>query len=255
MISLRRNDKIIIIIGVIILLGAAAGVALYAPTQVQTPTYQPQQPTSGTYPVHWQEKNGTLQSIDDTAQRGVPFYINKTIGIAPIKTVSFHLSWVDNHAFFRRFGLDTLTLEVITPDTHKDIIGTMKSQPRSKAGDFTIYDNVTTSPPAISSVSGTTTSEALSNVMAQFRNNSWMTKGINMSVLVTIGEHFPFRFLDHGNDFTLQVNYTYYAPSFSNTTTTGDNEIPADLPPDTNSTDWTPPYMSMIIQTGCGRYV
>jgi hypothetical protein len=254
MISLRRNDKIIIIIGVIILLAAGAGVALYAPTTVQTPTPQPQQPGTGTYPVHWQEKNGTIPAIEETAAKGVPLYLNKTIGIAPIKSVSFHLSWIDNHAFFRRFGLDTLTLEVKTPDG-KDIIGSMKSVRRTKAGDFTIYDNLSTSAPTITSINGSTTSQALSNLQAQFKNNPWVTKGINMSVLVTIGEHFPFRFLDKGNDFTLEVNYTYYAPAFSNTTTTGSDELPADLPQDTESSDWTPPYMSMIIQTGCGRYV
>ena len=187
MISLRRNDKIIIIVGVVILLAAGAGVALYSPSQNQNPAPQPKQPITGTYPVHWIEKNGTIPAIDDTGARGVPLYINKTIGIAPIKTVSFHLSWVDNHAFLRRFGLDTLTLEVKTPDG-KDIIGSMKSQRRTKAGDFTIYDNLSTSAPTITSVNGTSTSEALSNIQAQFKNNPWVTKGINMSVLVTIGE-------------------------------------------------------------------
>jgi hypothetical protein len=252
MISLRRNDKIIIIIGVIILLAAGAGVALYSPSQVNTPS-PPTQHKSNNYPVQWVLENETLPEISEYAPKGAPFYINKTLGHANIKTVSFHLSWIDDHAFLRRFGLDTLTLAVTTPDGSSLTAVSMKSQRRIKAGDFTIYDNLTTPLPPIKTINGSSPQAALQNVEAQFKTNPWLTKGINMSVTVTIGEHFPFRFLDKGNPFTLQINYTYYAPKIANMTGTGYNDIPPDIPE--ASEPWTPPYMSMIIGTGCGRYV
>lgn len=254
MITLRRNDKIIILVGVVILLAAGAGVALYSPTVSHTPTPQPQQPPSGTFPVSWIVKNATLPSISDTAAKNVPFSVNRSLGQGFIKAISFRLSWVDNHAFLRRFGLDTLTLDVTTPDG-KSFTASMKSQPRTKAGDFTVYDNVSSTAPPITSINGTDLSTARSNLERISKSMPWASKDINMTVTVTIGEHFPFRFLDKGNAFTLDVNYTYYAPNFgSNMSQTGSDDIPSDLPAD-NTEPWTPPYMSMIIQTGCGRYV
>ncbi len=253
MISLRRNDKIIIIVGVVVLLAAGIGVALYSSPNVQTPVQNSSTLTS--YTVKWQEKTGSLPSVTEFASKGTPYSVNVKIDQTNLKSISFRLTWVDNKALLKRFGLDTLALDITTP-MNTTFSGSERSQKKTKAGDFTVNISVASTPPTVKSVPGNTSSEASQRLKAELQKaDQWASKDINATVTVTVGEHFPLRFRDKGNSFTLDVDYTYYAFTLGNTTSTSDDDIPGDFPPTDSNDSWTPPYMSMIIGTGCGRYV
>ena len=253
MISLRRNDKIIIVVGVVILLAAGAGVALYSPSKVETPTQSATTLTS--YTVKWQEKTGSLSSISKFASKGTPYSVNVTIDQTNLKSISFQLTWVDNKALLKRFGLDTLALDVTTP-MGTTVSGSMQSQKKTKAGNFTVNITVSDTQPKVKTVQANNSNEAIQRLKAELQKaDLWAGKTINATVTVTIGEHFPLRFRDKGNSFTLAVDYTYYTFTLGNTTKTGSDDVPGDFPPTDTGDSWTPPYMSMIINTGCGRYV
>jgi len=253
MISLRRNDKIIIIVGVIILLVAGIGVALYSSPNVKTPFIT--QTTWTTYSVSWRTVDDSLPQITDLhASKGSPLSTIIRIDQTNLKSISFRLKWVDDKALLRRFGLDTLTLDVTTP-LNKTISDSGTSAKKTKAGDFTINISILPTPPQINSIQANNTAEAGAMLQSLFKDDSWSGKPINATVSVKIGEHFPFKFRDKGNGFTLDVNYSYYTYAIQeNITGTGLDGLSDDLSLD-NDTSWTPPYMSMIIGTGCGRYI
>ena len=89
-----------------------------------------------------------------------------------------------------------------------------------------------------------------------YNDASWSDKDITINVSVQIGELRIIKKLrDKGNDFELKITYQYYDGALKEDTTKntgGDSNTPPDDP-------WVeqgkPPYISMIINTGCGRYV
>jgi len=249
MIMLRRNDKIIIIVGVLILVAAGVGVAIYAPPPAVTPP--PTQPTQTTYQVSWTEKTGKLEAISDYAAKNTPYNMTFKIDQPSISVISFHLTWKDDRAFLRRFGLDTLTLDITTPNDRTATFS-QKSMKKTKAGDFTI--NITgVEQPTVTTITGNSTSDASTRLHnALLQADPWAGKSFNATVTVTIGEKI-LKFRDKGNSFTLSVNYTYYDYSIGTMGGTGGDDLNGLNPPDTTS--YTPPYMSMILNTGCGRFV
>ena len=249
MILLRRNDKIIIIVGVFILLAAGVGVALYSPPKVETNSTITTGPT--TYPVTWEDRTGTLPSVSKFATKGQPYSYTFTVNQTNIKTMSFHFTWVDNKALLKRFGLDTFTLDVIAPGG-KTVSFSEKSQKRTKAGDFIVNVSGTDSQPSVTTITGNSTGDASARLRAALRkDDSWAGKEFNVTVTVTIGERL-LKFRDKGNNFDLAINYTYYDFTIGKTSSTGGDDL-GDLP--STNTTWTPPYMSMILNTGCGRFV
>jgi hypothetical protein len=173
-----------------------------------------------------------------------------------VKSITFNLSWTDDHmTFLKRMGLDSLTLEVTTPDgvTFSE---TNKSAPIT--GDGTITYTVTTGIiPPVSSLKANNEKEAQGKLKDKpFYDDSWADKNININVSVQIGELRIIKKLrDKGNDFELKITYQYYEYVLKEDTTKntgGDSNTPPDDP-------WAeqekPPYISMIINTGCGRYV
>jgi hypothetical protein len=249
MILLRRNDKIIIIVGVIILLIAGVGVALYSSPKVETNSTITTEPT--TFPVNWEDRTGTLPSVSKFVNKGEPYSFTFMINQTNVKTLSFHMTWVDDKALLKRFGLDTLALSITTPDG-KTASFSEKSQKKTKAGEFIVNVSGTDSQPSVSTITGNSTSDASARLRAALRKNDpWVGKEFNVIVTVTIGERL-LKFRDKGNDFTLKMNYTYYDFTLGKTSGTGDDDL-GDLP--STNTTWTPPYMSMILNTGCGRFV
>lgn len=253
MIALRRNDKIIILVGVVILLAAGAALAVFQVPSPQMPINQ--QTNTGSVAVTWTVKNASLPSLSDYAPKGVPYSMELQINQTNLRTVMFNLRWVDDRTSLLRLrGLDTLSLLITGPDGSQ-YAAQAKSARFSRSGNFTIEVPVGAVPPSIRTIEASSVQEARRILAQRFSNDTWAGKDINITVTVDIGERFPMRFRDRGNDFTIDISYSYYDPKLNQTTTqTGLDE---DLPP----IDWddpqqqTPPYMSMIIQTGRGRFV
>lgn len=250
MVSFKKNDKIIIIVAVIVLFTAGIGVAMYqSPKTPDTSTITP----SGekTYEVVMNLQDGYLNAITDFAGKKSPYEGTIKIMNGNIKSITFNLTWIDDHlTFFKRMGLDTLTLEVTTPsgDIYTE---TNQSAPITGEGKLqkTIDFNII---PPVTPIKADNEKDAQAKLKAApYYDDSMTDKDFTIKVSCQIGE---FRILkklrDKGNDFDLQITYQYYQGSLKEdkTVPTGQDDTPPEDP-------WTPPYMSMIISTGCGRYI
>jgi hypothetical protein len=256
MISLKKNDKIIIIVAVVIIVIAGAGIAMYQ--SPETPSY-PTQTTSGeqSYDVVWTLRNGSVSKISEFADKTAPYQGNITIPVANVKTILFNLTWTDDHmTVLKRMGLDTLYLEVTLPNGDSF---TASNTSAPKTGEGSIVESLTLNIiPPVRQIKANDTQDAQMKLNEQSVYDDSLTgKNIHYNVSVQIGElRFLKKMRDKGNPFDLAVTYQYYEASLKqgSTTTTGlenDTIVPED--PWVNIV--TPPYISMIVSTGCGRFV
>jgi hypothetical protein len=253
MISLKRNDKIIILVAIVVIVIAGVGIAMYSqPPTVETPPSTPV--TSGSFNVTWTVRNESLDIINGFAGKKAPYTGGIEINQGNIISITFNLSWVDDHTtFMKRFGLDRLTLAVTTADGDLNQVSNT-SAPKTRKGTDTITLESHIIPPA---ATGPIKADDYKSALAQFNKNpyfddSWMNRNFSITVTDKIGEKriIP-RLLDKGNTFTLEISYSYYQGVIQQgqMKSTGNDD-------NTNSTqEFEPPYMSMIISTGCGRFV
>ena len=255
MISLKKNDKIIVIVAVIILAIAGGGIAMYQ--SPKTSNVPPSTITSGkTFDVIWTQRNDNMNTISDFAGKKSQYQTTIQIPVGNLKCITFNLSWTDDRmTFMKRMGLDRLTLEVTTPDS-RTFSETNTSAPIT--GEGTITHTVSTGIiPPVSSIKAD--GEKNAQIMLKeepYYDESWTDKDISISISVQIGElRILKKMRDKGNDFELKITYQYSDGALKEDTTKntgGDSNLPPDDP-------WVeqekPPYISMIINTGCGRYV
>ena len=254
MVSLKKNDKIIIIVAVVILIIAGVGVAMY-----QSPEAPPYYPSSITneksYNVTWTLQNNSFKTLSDFAGKNAPFEGTVTIPEGNVNSITFNLTWIDDRmTLLKRRGLDSLTLEVMMPDGMNSFSETNTSAPKTGYGSIsrTLYNNII---PLEGPIKADNDQDAQTTLMTSpYFDDSWTDKDIKINVSVQIGElRFLKKLRDKGNDFELKISYQYYLGSLSQDMT---KNTGADLPPDDIWTDeQAPPYISMIISTGCGRYV
>jgi hypothetical protein len=255
MISLKKNDKIIVIVAVVILVIAGVGVAMYQSPKT-TETYNSNTLSEKNYGVNWTERSGSLTTISKFAEKKSQYEGTVVIPEGNVKSITFNLSWIDDRmTFLKRMGLDSLTLEVTTPDG-RTFTETKKSAPIT--GEGTITRTVSTGIiPPISSIKADNEEDAQSQLKGKsYYDDSWTNKDIKINVSVQIGEiRILKKMRDKGNEFELKITYQYYDGVLKEDTTKntgGDSNTPPDDP-------WVeqekPPYISMIINTGCGRYV
>jgi len=260
MISLKKNDKIIIIIAVVILIIAGVGVAMY---QSPKSTENIPQESIGekSYDIIWTARNGTPILISDFADKKAPYEGMTSIPEQNVKSITFNLSWTDDRmTFLKRMGLDSLTLDVTTPDGMTST-QTNKSARITGKGTITLTVDTGISPPK-EAIKAKDEKEAQTKLMdTQYHDDSWTDKNIYINVSVQIGElRFLKKIRDKGNDFELTISYQYYDGALKEDTTKntgGDSTTPPDDNPwvEENIPQEIPPYISMIISTGCGRYV
>jgi len=246
--QLKKNDKIILIVAIIVFIVAAIGIALYSSpkTSQQTPVI----PESGTntYEVTWTEKTASLSEISESAQKNSPFETTITIPKGNLKSITFNLTWVDNKALLRMFGLDTLTLEVTTPDD-KTTTESATSARRTKAGQIEITFDSITSKPTDDPVEASSPQDAENQLEeSSSYDEKWTNEEFKITVSVSPGERFLWRLRDKGNSFTLNVEYTYYDAEISEiveTTYYGGEELFQD-------TSLEHPIIGIIVSTGSG---
>jgi hypothetical protein len=251
MISLKRNDKIIILVAVIVIVIAGVGIAMYTqPATVETP---PSTSVTGqTFNVSMVQRNVSLDTITGFAGKKSPYTGGIEIDQGNIISVTFNLSWVDDHTtFLKRFGLDRMTL-AITKLNGDVVQQSNTSAPKTRKGTDTIIleSNMVIPPVGPVKADDMASAQALMS-KAPYFDDSWMNKNLSFTVSCKIGEKriIP-RLLDKGNSFTLEISYSYYQGVIQQgqTKSTGGSD-------DTMKAAYEPPYMSMIISTGCGRFV
>ncbi len=254
MISLKKNDKIIIIVAIVILIIAGVGVAMYQSPEAPT-DYSSMITSETSFNVTWTLQNNSLSAISDFAGKKAPYQGSITIPEANVNSITFDLSWTDDRmTFLKRRGLDSLTLDVAMPDGVSSFSESNKSAPKTGYASIsrTLYNNII---PPEGPIKADNEQDAQTTLMtAPYFDDSWTDKDIKINISVQVGEiRFLKKFLDKGNDFELKISYQYYLGSLSQDTT---KNTGSDLPPeDIWSEEGTPPYISMIINTGCGRYV
>jgi hypothetical protein len=253
MISLKKNDKIIILVAVIIIVIAGAGIAMYSqPAEVQTP---PSAPVTGQlYNVSWVQRNVSLDTINGYAGKKSPYTGGIEIDQGNIISITFNLSWVDDHStFLKRFGLDRLTLAVTTLDGDVIQVSNM-SVAKTRAGTDTIVLKSNMIIPPVDPIKADDETSAQAQLSKPpYFDDTWMNRNFSFTVSDKIGEKriLP-RLLDKGNSFTLEISYSYYQGVVQQgqiISTGNDNGNGS------SDDSFEPPYMSMIISTGCGRYV
>jgi len=251
MISLKKNDKIIVIVAVVILVIAGVFIAMYQ--SPKTSNVPPSTITSEkTYDVIWTLRNGTLDTISEFAGKKSQYQGTAMIPEGNVKSITFNLSWTDDRmTFLKRMGLDSLTLEVTTPDG-RTFTETNKSAPITGDGTITYTMTIGIIPPVSLKATDEKTAQAKLKEKP-YNDDSWTNKDIKINVSVQIGEIRIIKQLrDKGNNFELKITYQYYDGVLKEdkTKNTGEDSNPPPEDP------WVePPYISMIINTGCGRYV
>jgi hypothetical protein len=261
MISLKKNDKIIVVVAIAVLLTASIGIALYTSPEPAAPSSPPSSPGEKTFGIIWAERNGTLNTISEFAGKRTPYSTTVQISEGNLQTITFNLTWIDDRAtLLKRRGLDTLTLEVTTPDGQVNIVSNT-SEAKTKEGHILLtvpVDNVR--PPDTLKANDIQSAQAKLN-QKPYYSDAWTGQDINITVSVKIGEiRILPRLFDKGNDFDLKISYQYYEGTISKYTPiiidtnkfTSLDDNPPKAPQDDQE---IPPYMSMIINTGCGRFV
>jgi hypothetical protein len=254
--SLKKNDKIVIIVAVLILVFAGVGVAMYQSPDT-TNNLNTISTTEKTYDVVWTLRNSSLNTISDFAGKKAPYETTVTISEENVKSITFNLSWTDDRmTFMKRMGLDSLTLEVTMPDGIYYFKDTATSAPITGEGNIshTIVKEII---PPNTPIEATDELDAQTKLKDKsYFDDSWTEKEITINVSVQIGElRILKKMRDKGNYFDLEITYQYYDGVLKediNIITGDDNNSP---PEDPWAEQEIPPYMSMIINTGCGRYV
>jgi hypothetical protein len=256
MVSLKKNDKIILIVAVVILVIAGVGVAMY-----QSPTPQSSLPSTImnelNYDVNWTVRNGSLNTLSDFVGKKSQYETTVMIPEGNVRCVTFNLSWTDDRmTLLKRMGLDSLTLEVTMPDGLYTFTEMNTSAPITGKGTIThtIVNGII--PPDVP-IKADNEKDAQAKLKSKpYYDDSWTDKNININISVKIGEiRLLKKIRDKGNDFNLKITYQYYDGILkmdTNKNTGGDSSPPPD---DIWTNQEEPPYISMIINTGCGRFV
>jgi hypothetical protein len=252
MINLKKNDKLIIIIAVVIIIISGIGIAAYNPPEEVID--EKIVVRGNTYTVDWNEKTNSIY-YSEFVEKNTPYEGTVSINRGNLKEIIFNLSWVDNRAtILNRFGLDTLTIEITTPD------GTIyeesdRSASGSKEGNIEIAIPVN-GMPSTDSITANNSMDAEEKLNQEpHYNDKWVNEIFDIKISVQIGEiRILKKMRDSGNDFELEVSYDYYSPTLTEEevkdTGSGDDSVD-----NLNEEEYTPPYLSMIIGTGCGRYI
>jgi hypothetical protein len=156
----------------------------------------------------------------------------------------------------KRMGLDSLTLEVSMLDGMYYFTETNTSAPITGKGTISRTIKSEIIPP-----SGPIKADNDKDAQAKLKikpyiDDSWTDKNININLSVQIGEiRLLKKIRDKGNDFELKITYQYYDGVLKKDTTKNTGEDSSPPPDDIWSDQEEPPYISMIINTGCGRFV
>jgi len=206
---LKKSDKIIAIVGVLILVIAAISiVVLYSPSEKVGETGT----VMKTFSVTWIKGTGTVPMNKDDLYAGKKSpYANTTDVEAPegsvLTNVQFELTWEDDHIYgliFKR-GLDTLSAEIACGD---------ELQPYSeKGGGNNTFSFDIEYQPQDESVDAENISEVEQAIKNKYSDKN--KASFDVTVKVKTGEKLrrPLKFLkDKGNDFDLVVSYEYYYP-------------------------------------------
>jgi hypothetical protein len=206
--NIKKNDKIILIVGVVILALAAVGVALY--TSPDEGDAGNTEPIIINYDYEWIKKTGEYTFSDDFyAGRNEPYSDMKDVASpegSVLTNVEIILSWEDDNTYglIIRRGHDTLTASL-------GIVGSDQEEQTSiGSGNLSFLFTMNEKP-----MNDYEPAESSEKALEIIKNKNYMKNKatFNIDVSVSTGERI-WRLLnnlrDKGNDFDLMAKYTYY---------------------------------------------
>ena len=203
--NLKKNDKIILIVGVIILVVAAAAIAVYTPEPSEEVIDTSTQKT--TFLVTWTEHTEE-DTVKGRAEKTYadPISIDSSYG-SVLTDVSIDLNWQDDYTYGLLFkkGEDTLTAKI----TYK---GETKRETSVGGGTIEFSSFKINEQPLAESIEANSIIEAedILDSMISGENKA----SFDVDITVNTGERLislrPLRyFRDKGNGFTLEITYHY----------------------------------------------
>lgn len=210
--NLKKNDKIILIVGVVILIVAGVGIALYsAPGNGDGDVGQPSEKTHS-FTYTWEQQTDEIV-IGDSLYAGENSPYDESFSVMSntntvLTNVDLNLVWRDDSTYgliFER-GVDTLSAEFSLGDD-------VKSESSKGRGNFTFFFNVNGRPDP-----GTVEAEDVGKAKAMINEDfdDMNEASFDVKVTVNTGEriwhilHLLKVLRDNGNNFELTATYTYY---------------------------------------------
>jgi len=253
---LKRSDKLIAIIGVIILIVAGIGIFIYISAEDGTEDVEGDR-TKNKFIVEWIEED-QMETINGYAGRDGDYNgaVDITITKEPVSVllnVEIRVIWMDSHITGRflpnigpfKVGQDSLAAEFTYEGESKQIPSHMTSG--NKSEQFTIYDKPTDQ--VIEDIKDY--NEAVQKIKDDYMDMD--SALINTKIMITPGEKPAFIFrpltmirylMDKGENFELEITYTYCYPVIN--PVEEDNEPPTDL----NPSGYQPPAYSKMCLPG-----
>ena len=250
MISLKKNDKIIVIAAIAVILIAGAGIAAYSPEDQDNI----QLPMNGNqYTITWKTTSGITETLSGFASKDAVKKDIFTIDDNNIKSITLNMSWVDDKTtLLGRFGLDTLQLKVTDPDG-VEYQKQMTSAKKTGQGKVSITISVNDRHPTVEVIEANSSIEAEETVRSEYPSEKFTNKEFQIAVSCLIGEkRIIKKFFEKGNNYNIEISHDYYYPTATEEMTSNDN---GDIMNDPKEENYKPPFLSMIIGTGCGRYI
>jgi len=249
MITLKKNDKLIIIIAVAVIVVAAIGIIAYESPEDTGGN------TSGaggekTYDVIWQTHTKTV-AVDDEcfAGKNAPFNSEIKIGHENILKVTVEISWTDDYTYgiLRTKGEDTLTAEI----TYKGTTDTWESVGNGTT-EFVYNIN---SLPFDTTIEAANEIEASDKIKEYHYTDDSLTLTIDVSVATGEKLRRPLKyFRDKGNDFELTITYEYYDAYLTEGDYKGTGQSDNNDPEDPDEPPASPAYLGMIVNAGYTRW-
>ncbi|MHA2431357.1 MAG: hypothetical protein ACXACC_10070 [Promethearchaeota archaeon] len=219
--KLKKNDKIILIVGIVILIASGAGIALYTAEDSEDNEVTED---SNIYSYSWMRETKEINiGTNLQALKNVPYENMRSI-ISPTNTVltnvEIELSWQDDNTYGllnKNKGLDTLNAEI----SYKNQVETITSE---GGGNETVPFSINSKPidDTVQAKSELDAEDLIEDLISGYNEATF-----NFIVTVTPGERF-WRLLqwrrDKGNEFDLTAHLTYYSYELEQNTNNNDND-------------------------------
>jgi len=208
--NLKKNDKLILIVGVVILIAAAIGIAFYTSADVEDIDIFTDSDKK-TFDITWSEMTTDMPVIRGVAKKSYSETESISAPDGSILTkVEFQLTWEDDHTsgLLITKGADILNAKIGKPGAEPE------KKTSTEKGNMTFSFSVNDRPPS-DYVEAEDTDEAKEIVDEWFPNEN--EASYDVTVNVQTGEKLGIRpikllryFQDKGNNFDLKITYTYY---------------------------------------------
>jgi len=249
--KLKKNDKIILIVGVVILVVAGAGIALYDSDADDSGIAEDM--GFQTYSYTWIELtdekpfDGDLYAAKKTPYEGVHTVSSKANTV--LANVEILIEWEDDNTYglLREKGLDLLSAEIAnsggTPSI-KDFVGN---------GSDSFFFSINSRPKS-DSIKAHSSQDAMDIIEDEISGLN--TASFDVVVSVSPGEK-VFRLLkfikDKGNDFSLTARYTYYSYELETEDDDSGNDSDDEDIKDTGGSDYGHNVGNFYVNLGYGR--